>query len=177
MYQATPRQKGWSSFYYCATMKTTPLITRCLFAAIVNLKEVVVSGADLDLHAEQLKTVFNDVEPIYIKLKVENRSDKPQEVLLGDRLLENILVWTEADKSKRRNERLQEGGTYTTRTAKKLGPHDKYDTVLLVNEWLPLGTGKHRMNVIIQGEGGIDTAVEVSVSMRASLKKNRQWNI
>ena len=73
-------------------MKITFVSTRCLLAIMVSLNATAVFGAELDLRAEPLKPVFNDVEPIYIKLTIENRSAKPQEVVLGERLLENIIV-------------------------------------------------------------------------------------
>jgi hypothetical protein len=115
------------------------------------LAAAIVSGTDLKVQIRAAKGSFVAGEPIFVTLQVVNNGTNTAAIDLGERLLENILLSTAAEKVQRKSSRLREGGGFARTGSVTIPAGEKYETVLYVGDWLPLGIGKHKLQVKIKG--------------------------
>jgi hypothetical protein len=91
------------------------------------------------VHLKATKETFVAGEPIFVTLQVVNTGTNRAAVNLGERLLENILISALPERVEHKSSRLLEGGIYARTGSVAIPPGEKYETLLYVGDWLPLG--------------------------------------
>jgi hypothetical protein len=73
---------------------------------------------------------------------------------LGDRMIANILMWTDIDKALRKSARLKQGGSTLMHAAITVAPGKRFEELLVVDDWLFLSQGKPILYVEIKWDKG-----------------------
>jgi hypothetical protein len=142
---------------------TKPLIG---LLTIWMLTEATVSHAsNLIMRLTATEKSFVEGEPVFVQMTIENKGTNATVIVFGRRMLENLVIWTDSDLSKKQSKRLKGGGIHAAHTAITLGPTMKYKELLLVDEWLTLRRGNQTLNVAIKwAEGEIVSSTQVVIS-------------
>jgi hypothetical protein len=93
-------------------------------------------------------------EPVFVLLSVENEGTNTASVGFGKFMIGNIFLSTSADSSVKQSKQLLEGGLHVGHNEIILPPNESYKTILLVNDWLTLRTGKTVLNIRIKWDKG-----------------------
>jgi hypothetical protein len=122
-----------------------------------------VDGLIVELGAT--KEGFIEGEPVFVRFTIENKGTNQAIVTFGNRMLENLAIWTDADPVERKSKRLKGEGIYPAETAITLRTREKYEDILLVDKWLSLGAGKQTLHFAIKWDKDeIASSIRVVIS-------------
>jgi hypothetical protein len=143
------------------------------FLCCCNLISKSTDSGGLAIALVSTQNTYLEGEPVFVRFVIENKGTNASEVDLGRCMVGNIPMWTASDPTKKLNRQLEEGGIHMLKPPFSLKPGQKYEDLLLLNEWFALSVGKHKLYGALRS-GGLEISASVEVSVSKANDENLQ---